>query len=881
MNQPVPTVKSVFDQAHEITSEDKRRAFLDEACAGDVLLRQQVEALLQAYDAIRSGTFLQTPAAGPGDTGPYRLGRDWPRAAASVDIPATDLPQPGERYFAQVEGPGTQIGPYKLIKELGEGGMGAVFLARQEQPLRREVALKIIKPGKDSADIVARFEAERQALSMMDHPNIARVFEAGTISPPPGIEGQGRPYFVMELVDGAPMAGFCNEKKLTVRERLELFATVCEAVQHAHAKGVIHRDIKPGNVLVALQDGKPAPKVIDFGLAKAIDRPLTDVQFSYDGDVVGTPEYMSPEQTNPRVLGVDTATDIYALGVMLYELLTGTTPLDLAKTRGSGDVYERIRTEEAPRPSDRVAGLGDRLLKVAAQRQIEPAKLGKLLRGELDWIALKAIEKDRKRRYETASAFARDVQRYLSDEPVEACPPTVGYRVGKFVRRYRTGVAAASVVGALLVVLLVGLWVTVVRERERVFQERKLRTEKEVALAKKETALSATRTSLRMTDSMIKRIVRMRTRLEDPEKEFLRNLIPVYEAFLSGEPDESEVGRVAVAETHFTLADIFALLGKYTAVDKHYSITIQLYEKLVTDFPGEPQYRNEMARGHFNRAVLFHHLDRFRDAEAAFRRSIALNDQLVSEIASESKYRSDLANGYYNLGAVLRDLKEPAKAEEAFRQAIAQRTKLVDFPSKVGHAIDLARDHHNLGNAIRDQGGKAKAEAATQPYNQAAKWLRAIDDPPKDALLIQRSLTWDRATAYGQQLRHVDAIGQWQLALKLDDGTDGPNLALFLAAEESEANLRKLPKAEEEVLYQAAVASARAIIAAKRTREYNQEERYTRRALELLKQAKSAGWFRDQERVKRLEEANEFKSLPEAEFKQFLKNLDTKPRKKD
>jgi serine/threonine protein kinase/tetratricopeptide (TPR) repeat protein len=873
MNPPVLTVKSVFDQAHEITSPAERRAYLDEACAGDSDLRQKVEALLAAYEAIRSGSFLQTPAPGVGDTGPYQLG-----AATSGEAPldegATVPPQPGTQPVSQIEGTGTRIGPYTLIKELGEGGMGAVYLAEQEKPIRRQVALKIIKPGMDSAAVVARFEAERQALTMMDHPNIARVFEAGTTA-------AGRPYFVMELVGGTPMTRFCNEHRLTIRERLQLFATVCEAMQHAHAKGVMHRDIKPGNVLVAMQDGKPVPKVIDFGLAKAMGPSLTDeTQLTQLGAIVGTLEYMSPEQADPGGPGVDTATDIYSLGVMLYELLTGTTPLDLASTRGTGGMLEvvlRIHEEDPPRPSTRVAELGDRQPAVAAERRTEPARLAKLLRGELDWIALKALEKDRRRRYETASGFARDVQRYLSDEPVEACPPTLGYRVGKFVRKNRVLVAVVSLLLAVLVLGSGGLAVAFAREN-------KLRREAE-------TARDGMRKSFRTTDAMLKKWLRDRSSLGDVEKSFLRDLIPVYTAFL-GESGDSKVARLTVAETQFTLANIFALLGEGAEADERYLIAIQLYEKLVRDFPDLTQYRNDLASCHFNRAVAFHMGRVYPEAEASYRRSIEINEQLVSEFASEQSYRSNLANGYYNLGAFFRDVKDPAKAEKALRQAIALRAKLVGFPSEVGYRINLARDYLNLGNAIRDQG---KARAALPSYNQAVKLLNPIPRRPADANLVLRSVAWDRANALGQLARHEEAnmrheeaimrqeqaIKQWQNALLLDDGTERVNLQLFLAADESELNLRMRPGPAGEVLYEAAVVYARANVAAKRTREASQEERYARRAQELLKQAQSAGWFRDPQRIKQLKAEKSFNSLPRDELKRFLESLDASPVPKD
>jgi serine/threonine protein kinase/tetratricopeptide (TPR) repeat protein len=350
-------------------------------------------------------------------------------------VATIDEPQVTER-------PGTIIGPYKLLQQIGEGGFGTVFMAEQTRPVQRKVALKVIKAGMDSKQIIARFEAERQALAMMDHVNIARVFDGGATE-------AGRPYFVMELVHGIPITKYCDDNRLTPRQRLELFVPVCNAIQHAHQKGIIHRDIKPSNVMITLYDGKPVPKVIDFGVAKATEQKLTErTLFTQYGTLVGTFEYMSPEQAEMSALGVDTRSDIYSLGVLLYELLTGSTPLSHKRLKEAayGEILRMIREEEAPKPSTRLSDSGESLASISAQRHTEPAKLTKLVRGELDWIVMKALEKDRNRRYETANGFAMDVQRYLADEPVLACPPSAGYQLRKFARRHRGPMLAASLV---------------------------------------------------------------------------------------------------------------------------------------------------------------------------------------------------------------------------------------------------------------------------------------------------------------------------------------------------------------------------------------------------------------------------------------------------
>ncbi len=423
------TERSIFLAALDRPDPTERAAYLDQAWAGDAELRRRIDELLAAHD--EPGDFLEPPAVGDSTAGFGDEGPD-------------DRPAPSPF----VEGPGSRIGPYKLLQQIGQGGMGVVYMAEQEKPVRRRVALKIIKPGMDSAQVVGRFEAERQALALMDHPNIARVLDAGTT-------GSGRPHFVMDLVRGIPITQYCDEAKLSPRERLELFIPVCQAIQHAHQKGIIRRDVKPSNVMVTLHDGTPVPRIIDFGVAKATDQRLTErTLFTQYGALIGTPEYMSPEQAELSGLDVDTRSDIYSLGVLLYELLTGTTPLERAKLREAGyaEILRRIKEEEPPKPSTRLSHSGDRLASIAATRRTEPARLTRLMRGELDWIVMKALEKERTRRYETATGLARDVQRYLDGDAVEAGPPSTAYKLRKFARRHRAALMAAGAFAFVLVV---------------------------------------------------------------------------------------------------------------------------------------------------------------------------------------------------------------------------------------------------------------------------------------------------------------------------------------------------------------------------------------------------------------------------------------------
>src|SRR5262245_56738248 len=340
-------------------------------------------------------------------------------------------PPPPEPDFV-AEQTGMMIGRYKLLQQIGEGGFGIVFMAEQIEPVQRKVALKIIKAGMDTREVIARFEAERQALALMDHPSIAQVLDGGTTA-------SGRPYFVMELVRGIPITGYCDQHNLSTRERLELFIKVCHAIQHAHQKGIIHRDLKPSNVLVTLHDGEPVPKVIDFGVAKALGQKLTEkTLFTRFEQMIGTPAYMSPEQAALGGLDIDTRSDIYSLGVLLYELLTGVTPLDAETLRQAGldKVRQIIQETDPPSPSTRVLTLGRQMLDVATHRHTEPAALSRLLRGDLDWITMKALEKDRSRRYETVSGLAQDIEFHLKDETVAARPPSAAYLLSKFLRRH-------------------------------------------------------------------------------------------------------------------------------------------------------------------------------------------------------------------------------------------------------------------------------------------------------------------------------------------------------------------------------------------------------------------------------------------------------------
>jgi serine/threonine protein kinase len=411
--------KAIFAAALDISDAALRAAYLDQACGNNPELRQRLHELIAAQEKL--GSFLDRPLSPPQRT---------------VD------------YQPISEGPGTIIGPYKLLQQIGEGGFGVVYMAEQEKPVRRMVALKIIKPGMDTSQVIARFESERQALAIMEHPNIAMVLDAGATA-------SGRPYFVMELVKGVPITDFCDKNHLPPEARLKLFLDVCHAIQHAHHKGIIHRDIKPSNVMVTLHDGVPVVKVIDFGVAKATVQKLTEkTLFTAYGQMIGTPAYMSPEQAEMSGLDIDTRSDVYALGVLLYELLTGTTPLESKRLREAGyaEMQRLIREEEAPRPSTRLSSLGDSATVLAGNRGLEVRRLVQLLAGDLDWVVMKALDKDRNRRYSSPGSFAEDIERYLRRDAILARPPSAAYKLKKFVQRNRSAVLTTAAFALVLIV---------------------------------------------------------------------------------------------------------------------------------------------------------------------------------------------------------------------------------------------------------------------------------------------------------------------------------------------------------------------------------------------------------------------------------------------
>ncbi|HOW71067.1 MAG TPA: serine/threonine-protein kinase [Phycisphaerae bacterium] len=551
MSTPPQNAKDIFLAVLE-AEPAQRAAMLDDLCKGEEALRAQVESLLRAHD--QHDSLLDSP----------RIDLGLPDDAADFGADCT-------LEYGVTEGPDTAIGPYKLLQQIGDGGMGVVYMAEQTEPVQRRVALKIIKPGMDSRQVMARFDAERHALALMDHPNIARVLDAGTTQ-------SGRPYFVMELVKGIPITRYCDEHHLTPRERLELFVPVCHAVQHAHQKGIIHRDIKPTNVLVAEYDDRPVPKIIDFGVAKAINQQLTErTVFTQLGQVVGTIEYMSPEQAKLNELDVDTRSDIYSLGVLLYELLTGETPFDRQRLRTAAfdEMLRIIREEEPPKPSLRLSA-SQSLASVASNRQTELRKLSTLVHGELDWIVMKALEKERNRRYETANALAADVAHYLADEPVAACPPSAGYRFRKFARRNRSLLTTAAVVGVILLLAsIVSTWQAIRATQAQ--GEARLRADE--ATAARLEAERAAAEAQAVSDFLVNDLIGSAS----PEKTLGRE-VTVKEVLANAEKAIDTAFRdqpLREAAIRQAMSRVYTTLGEYGAPKRHARRALELRTQLL------------------------------------------------------------------------------------------------------------------------------------------------------------------------------------------------------------------------------------------------------------------------------------------------------------
>lgn len=584
--------------------------------------------------------------------------------------------------------PGTLIaGRYKLLEEIGEGGMGTVWVAQQTEPVRRRVAIKLIKPGMDSRQVLSRFEAERQALAIMDHPHIAKVLDGG-------LTDEGRPYFVMEYVKGEPITDYCDKARLSVTERLKLFVQVCQAVQHAHQKGIIHRDLKPSNILVCPYDGQPVPKVIDFGLAKAMHQSLTEHSlYTAHGVMVGTPLYMSPEQAETNNLDIDTRSDLYSLGVILYELLTGSTPLEKRRLHDAAfqEMLRLIQEEEPPKPSTRLSGSGS-LPTIAAQRSLEPAQLSRTVQGDLDWIVMKSLEKERSRRYETANGLARDIERYLHDDPVEARPPSAGYRFSKFARRNKGAMLTVGLVAAALVVgTIASTWQAIRATRaEQLAQDERLEAERQRAEAEanfKKAKAAVDKYFTLVSESTLFDV----PGLEPLRKDLLEAAAEFYEGAALERTDDPAL-LADLATTHLRVGEIYRVLNRPDDWVAAIGRALNVIDRLRREHPAPSEYERKLAGFWQGLRVTVNHSAAPRDVSATSKTLLHLEKTwtlLAERHPTQPAFRSDLAAIRALTGWVLADIGRPIEGIAMFRQALAVNGDMVrEFPGVAKYRAD-------------------------------------------------------------------------------------------------------------------------------------------------------------------------------------------------
>ncbi len=792
-------IRRLFHLASELP-RDQQRALLDRECGADAALRTRIEAMLAAAADDR---FLSSATA---DLLP------------SADAPAT-LENPPSRAgthdaaAALSEAPGSRIGPYKLLQLLGEGGFGSVFMAEQEKPVARKVALKIIKLGMDTRQVIARFEAERQALAMMDHPHIARVLDAGSTD-------TGRPYFVMDLVKGEPISEYCDRNNLGIEDRLELFAQVCHAVQHAHTKGIIHRDIKPTNILVSTQDGRPSAKVIDFGIAKATASKLTEkTLFTEHRQLIGTPEYMSPEQAEGS-LDIDTRTDVYSLGVLLYELLTGSTPFSTQELRSGAyaEIQRIIREVEPPKPSTRLSQNAATLASVAARRKSDPRRLGTAVRGELDWIVMKALEKDRQRRYETANGLAMDVRRFLAGETVVAVPPSAAYLFTKFVRRNKRTVAAAAAVAITLVLGIIAIaWQARIAgmQRDRAVAAEALtrqRAEELSQVAQFQTHMLSqvdpTKAGRLLTDDVTARFDEALTKDDTPEGD----RAALVKAF------GSQWSRINATDTARELIDRTILRPAVAAIDKQFA-----------DQPAVDAALRQALADRYRELGLYAAASPLQERALATRRKVLGEDHpdTLASISSAGALlweqgKPDQAEVYFretlekrrrllgddhestlealsNLGIVLDEQGKLDQAEQIFRQALEKLTRL--HGEQHPGALQLL---NNLGLLLREKDNPAEAE----------KYLRQAVDRSRKALGDENENTLNAINNLGLVLQDLGKMDQAEALLR-----EGLDITRRVAGEEHPDTITAINNLGVFML---------------RQRKWSQAEPFLREALEKL-----------------------------------------------
>ncbi len=806
-----PSAEQLFYECLDI-AESERAAYLGEKCGDDAALRAEVESLLKAHEKGKlvfddptvptheaptmdserferlkemllealerpSGernAFLENTCGDDSDLlaeARRKLGRlaEDPGILKSVGIGAFLSMEGGGAAAALPHEGGSMIGPYRIIDRIGEGGMGVVYLAEQEQPIRRRVALKVIRLGMDTEDVIARFEAERQALAIMEHPNIARVFDAGATE-------RGRPYFVMEYVDGIPITRYCDREKLPTASRLELFATTCRAIQHAHQRGIIHRDIKPSNVLVAEIGGERVVKVIDFGIAKATDPKSQErTFFTEKGQLVGTPEYMSPEQADTGVDDIDTTTDVYSLGVMLYELLTGLLPFDSKWLREQGwlEIQRVIRESEPPRPSTRISGVGNDAKTLAANRKTDLGSLLRELRGELDWVILKAMEKDRRRRYASASEFAEDVQRYLRREPVTARPPSAWYTLRKLASRYRAGFTVAGAIVILIVGF--GAWVSVLYTRAEAARQDAVvaRDEAESVTMFLTDMLSAVNPRKGDKDVTVRAV--LDEAAESVQGEFenapivrsrvLATIGGVYTelgGYDEARPLHEEALRITeehLGSDHPTTAARIANFGKFLTKTGDYENGAAEFERAIAiQQSALPPDHPDLVSSLQDLAVL-------KRLAGDFPRSMDLFEQVLE--LQEARFGPDhleVAEAAINLSTVLGNLGETKRRRELIERALVIQEREFD----PGHP-DLANAKENLAIAYSDDGEYQRARELHESAISILEQALSPDHPDVALSLSNLALTLGKLEEY------EEAVRTSKRALAIQEKTLGPN----------------------------------------------------------------------------------------------------------
>ncbi len=717
-------IEAILIDALEIQSAIERQAFIRQACGDETELRAQVAELIENH--LRAGSSF--------------LAVSDQALASGEDIP---------------EKQGAIIGPYTLLQKIGEGGMGVVFLAEQVKPVRRQVVVKVIRTGMDSAQVVARFEQERQALAVMDHPNIARVIDGG-------VTNDGRPYFAMELIQGVPITEYCDKHRLTPRQRLELFIPVCHAVQHAHQKGIIHRDLKPSNVLVTEVDGRPIPKVIDFGVAKAIGSQLAANTLNTQiGSIIGTLEYMSPEQAAPSHEGIDTRSDIYCLGVLLYELLTGTTPLQKLKLKDAAimEMLRMISEVEPPKPSNRLSTI-DELPSVAANRGVEPRALSNVVKGDLDWIVMKSLEKDRNHRYSSAIGLARDIERFLCNEPVEAGPHGTGYRLRKFLYRNRGPVVAAISLVISLIGGIVGTSIGLMRaEQGRTAAGQALL----VAQQQRDRAERHYQRAMSVVDRLLTRIGGVQLEavphMDETRRRILEDALEFYREILKDESNDPVVRR-EVGLAWQRVGDIQNILSRQQQAEDSLNRAIEIQRELLVEFSGDLKYEKDYVRSHRQLAQVLFRSGRYSEAEEA------VVNMLSRDSIETTDGRSEKFELLYLRGFLCDSTQRMTDAISACEESLELADGLVQNETPKSY-YQMARANllSFLGNLYRTVRRLDEAEKCLQDAKTTLEQLQMEDPGDIDVQSCLGALCINLGLTYSNLNRNADAEATFEKAI--------------------------------------------------------------------------------------------------------------------